>query len=65
MKKAIIIILLIIFTNEEDIVDDTKVIKNRVWDGYKKKILEHISMPTHLIKLDILRQQLSLNCPMI
>ena len=41
MKKAIIIILLIIFTNEEDIIDDAKVIKNKVWDGYQKNTGAH------------------------
>jgi len=40
MKKVIIIAFLILFTNE-DIIDDAKVIKNRVWDGYETNTGAH------------------------
>lgn len=40
MKKVIIIAFLIIFTNE-DIIDDAKLIKNRVWEGYEKNTGAH------------------------
>ena len=41
MKKIFIIALLIVFTNQEDIIDNAKVIKNRVWDGYEKNTGAH------------------------
>lgn len=40
MKKVIIIAFLIILTNEQ-IIDDAKIIKNRVWDGYQKNTGAH------------------------
>jgi len=41
MKKIFIVALLIVFTYQEDIIDDAKVIKNRVWDGYEKNTGAH------------------------